>query len=149
MKRALNLFSIRNNLHMALLLLRIWLGISLFAKNGYEKLFTFEQMQARFPDPLHVGPTFSLVFALLADSICSLLVMLGLATRASALVIVFSLSVAFILFHKFSIATINGELPYVYIGGYLAIFLAGPGKYSLDSGLHLKNLINHSQELSG
>jgi putative oxidoreductase len=132
LKEIVRLSVLRTNTDMALLCLRVWLGISLFARHGYDKVFTFGEMQARFPDPLQVGPTFSLLFALLADSICSLLVSIGVATRVSALIIVVSLGVAFTFVHGFSLATIRGELPYVYIGGYLAIFLAGAGKYSLD-----------------
>jgi putative oxidoreductase len=146
MKEIVKLSALKTNTDVALLCLRVWLGISLFAKHGYEKLFTFEEMHARFPDPLHVGPTFSLLFALLADSICSLLVSIGVATRVSALIIVVSLGVAFIFVHGFSLATINGELPYVYIGGYLAIFLAGAGRYSLDYQLIFREPVPNKHE---
>ena len=76
MKRMASVFACEDK-DVALLVLRIWLGCLLFGMHGYEKLFQFSEMQQRFPDPLNLGQTFSLILALVADSICSLLVLLG------------------------------------------------------------------------
>ncbi len=117
----------------ALLVLRIWLSLSLFVKHGIEKLFTFPQMQTHFPNPLHVGVTTGLVFALLSDGISSILVMFGFATRIAALVIMLNMFVVFTFMHQFSFMDGHAELVYAYLGGFLTIFIAGPGKYSFDS----------------
>lgn len=123
------------NSDLAWLLLRIWLGLSLFVKHGIEKIAMFSTMQTHFPDPIHIGKTPGLVFALLADSICSILVMLGLFTRITSGIIVLNLLVVFIFLHKFSFAQEHAQLVYVYLGGYLAIFISGGGKYSLSKKL--------------
>jgi putative oxidoreductase len=121
---------------LALLALRITMGLGLFVKHGLEKVMNFSQMAARFPDPVHIGPVPSLVFALLSDTICSLLTIMGLATRLAALVVVINLAVAFSLVHRFSFFGLhNGELAFVYLGGYLALLIAGGGRFSLDSVL--------------
>jgi putative oxidoreductase len=42
-------------------------------------------MQQHFPDPVGIGSTASLLFALIADGICSILIILGLFARLAAL----------------------------------------------------------------
>jgi putative oxidoreductase len=118
---------------LALLALRITMGFGLFLKHGLEKMMHFSQMAGHFPDPVHIGPVPSLAFALLSDTICSLLTIVGLGTRLAALVVVINLAVAFSLVHRFSFFGLhNGELAFVYMGGYLALLLAGAGRFSLD-----------------
>jgi len=120
-----------------LLLLRVSVSASLFLKHGWEKPTTFSQMAAHFPDPLHIGPVPSLIFALVSDAICSLLVAAGLLTRFAALWICVNLTVAWSLVHHFayfgrSPLAGHGEVIVLYLAAYLALAVAGPGKYSLD-----------------
>jgi putative oxidoreductase len=135
MKKILLFRFIPVNADVALLILRLWMGLGLFAKHGIEKFINFSQMQQHFPDPLHVGTTFSLTFSLISDGICSLLIMFGFATRLAALFIVINLFVVFLLIHQFSFAKEHAELVYIFLGGFLTIFIAGAGKYSIDQKL--------------
>lgn len=122
------------NVDLALLVLRVWFGFSLFLRHGWEKIATFSQMAAHFPDPVGIGSTPSLVFALVSDSICSILVMLGVATRLASLLIVVNTLVAFVLVHHgMFFGPHNGETAYVYAGAFLVLFLAGGGRYSIDA----------------
>ena len=116
----------------ALLLLHLWLGVGLLGVHGYEKLVGFAQMAPGFPDPIHLGPTPSLLIALLADTVGGLLVAVGLFTRLSAGFIVASVGVALLFVWHLNLLEVNGEVAYLYLGGYIALLLAGPGKYSLD-----------------
>jgi putative oxidoreductase len=135
MNRFLQLAFLPSSYDFALLVLRVWLGLDLFFKHGVEKITRFSQMSAHFPDPVHIGPRVSLAYALLSDGICSLLVVLGLATRLAALIIVINLTVAFTLVHHFATSgPRSGELPLVFLGGFLAVLIAGPGRYSVDRG---------------
>ena len=118
---------------MALLVLRIFAGSLLFVKHGLEKLTHFHQMSAHFPNPIHIGPVPSLLFALLSDAICSLLVLFGLGTRYAALIVVINLGTAFTLVHRFKLfGQGNGELPLLFLGAFLTLVIAGGGRYSLD-----------------
>lgn len=117
---------------IGLLLLRIFLGVSLFLKHGLEKLTHFSQMVQHFPDPIHIGVHASLVIALISDGICSLLVVLGLATRIAALIIACNIAVAFYFVHHYAFFTEHGELMILYIGGALALLFAGAGRFSVD-----------------
>lgn len=120
------------NIHFGLLILRIFLGIAMFAKHGAEKIFTFDEMHETFPDPIGVGATAGLIFALITDAICSLMVGAGLYTRFCSLLLVLNLLVVFTFMHGFSFQEGHAELVFVYLGGYLSLLAAGPGKYSID-----------------
>jgi putative oxidoreductase len=132
----LELSRIPHSVDLALLVLRVWMGMNLFLKHGLGKLLGYSEMVARFPDPLHIGAQTSLVIALVSDGICSVLVILGLATRWSAFIIFANVFVAWatvVHFQFFGRGATSGELMFLYLGGFLSIFLAGPGSFSLDS----------------
>ena len=135
MKKLLMLNFLPVNRDLAMLLLRILVGFSLFYKHGIEKLTGFSNMQTYFPDPFHIGVTPGLMFALLTDGVCSLLIIVGLATRLAALLIIFNLSVVFFFLHNGSIVDAHAEMGYVYLAAFLCILLAGAGKYSIDNKL--------------
>jgi putative oxidoreductase len=133
MNRLLQLSFVPRNADLALLVLRLWFGFSLFLRHGWEKIATFSEMAARFPDPIGIGPVPSLVIAMISDSICSLLCVLGIATRPAAFLIFANTIVAFFLVHKATLlGQRNGEGAWVYAGAYLVLFLAGPGRFSID-----------------
>jgi putative oxidoreductase len=118
---------------LGLLILRVWTGISLFLNHGLGKITGFSGMQAHFFDPFHIGSRWSLLLSVCAETVCALLVVLGLATRWAALVIAIDLGVAFVLFHKFQLmGEHSGELAWVYFGAALTLFVAGGGRFSLD-----------------
>jgi putative oxidoreductase len=123
---------------LGLLLLRLWFGAALFLKHGWEKPVHFAAMAVHFPDPVHIGPVPSLVIATLSDAVCSVLVVLGLATRWAALFIFANLFVAWALVHHFQFlahGADHGELTVLYLGAYLALALTGAGRFSLDARL--------------
>ena len=50
---------------MGLLVLRVWAGLLLFFQHGLGKVTHFSQMSAHFPNPIHIGPLPSLLYAIL------------------------------------------------------------------------------------
>jgi uncharacterized membrane protein YphA (DoxX/SURF4 family) len=45
------------------------------------------------------------------------------------------MATAFAVGHSFALSgDRSGELPFIYLAGFLAIVIAGPGKYSVDEG---------------
>jgi putative oxidoreductase len=121
---------------LALLALRIWLGLTMLLNHGRGKLMGFGQMSGSFSDPLGVGPTTSLSLAIFAEVVCGALLAMGFLTRFAALVLVILVGVAFFLVHGRALSGPNsGELAFVYMAGFFAIFLAGPGRFSIDRKL--------------
>lgn len=119
-----------------LLILRVCAGLSLFLKHGVEKLTGYSRMVQHFPNPIHIGAHASLAYALLSDGICSLLVVLGLATRPAAFIILINMLVVFFLVHNAAFFTNpHVELVFVYIAVYAALLFTGPGRFSVDAHL--------------
>jgi putative oxidoreductase len=124
------------------LVLRLMIFSPLFLKHGTEKLFSFGPTLQHFRDPqrvldpLHMGVVPTLIIATFADGICSLLVIVGLGTRWAALFAFGNLFVVWALVDHF--ITIRkglnpGEPVLLYMGGCLAVFFLGAGKFSLDA----------------
>lgn len=133
MNRFLQLGFLPRSYDAGLLVLRLWFGLMLFFNHGLLKLTHFSQMSRHMPDPLHIGSEATLILALLAEVVCALLVVIGLATRLAALYIAIELGIAFMLVHHLKLSGPgSGELAYLYIGAFLVLLIAGPGRHSVD-----------------
>jgi putative oxidoreductase len=133
MKKFLSLGFLPASSALALLVLRVWLGLTMVIMHGWPKLSGFSGMAAGFFDPLGIGPRLSLGLSTFAELLCAALVVIGFATRLAALVLVINLGVAFALVHKFALSgPMSGEVAFVYLAGFVAIFLAGPGCCAAD-----------------
>ncbi|HEU0011934.1 MAG TPA: DoxX family protein [Verrucomicrobiae bacterium] len=125
---------------LPLLALRLWLGLTLLLNHGLGKLLTFGEKASNFPDPLGVGSAVSLGLAVFGEVVCSALLVMGLLGRVAALGLTINMSVAFFLVHKGSLkmGPGSGELAFIYLAGFVALLLAGTGRFSLDRLLFAK-----------
>ena len=137
-RRVLLLGSISPRVDVALLVLRVWVGMTLFLRHGLEKLFGSSDASSQFPDPLHLGSHFSFIVATGSDGFLSILVAAGLATRWSALLVFSNIFVAWafvVHFQFFAHGVSPGEAMVLYLGGLITIVVAGPGRFSADAFL--------------
>ena len=80
-----------------------------------------------------MGNEVSWGLAVFAEVVCSVLLVLGLFTRFAALTGAITMSVAFVMVHRMVLRGDNpGELAFIYLAGFLTIFLAGSGRFALD-----------------
>jgi len=114
----------------ALLVLRLGFGI-LLAYHGYTKLSNFQQTEGFMIDLLGIGKATTTSLVIFAELFCSIFVILGLFTRLACIPIIILFCV---IIFKSTGADYFGksELPELYLIGYLAILLAGPGRVSVD-----------------
>ena len=133
MKKLFQLSFLPRSVDCALLLLRVWFGLSMLLNHGWGKLMNFSGTATKAPDPLHIGGLASWILLVFAEVICAALLVLGLGTRFAALVIAIDMAVAFTMAHhmKFSNPG-SGELAFLYLGAALVILFAGSGKYAVD-----------------
>lgn len=116
---------------LALLIFRV--GISgLMLTHGFPKLIRFfGNDEIAFADPLGLGETFTFTFAVFAEFICSVLIILGLGTRLAVIPLILTMAVAVLIVHVPDGLGMQ-ELPLLYMFGYILLFLTGSGKFSLD-----------------
>jgi len=103
--------------------------------HGWGKLVTFGDRMDSFPDPLGVGSAVSLGLAVFAEVVCAFLVSIGLLTRAALIPLIITMLVAAFIIHGPDPLFGSGrtkEMALLFLAGYLSIFVAGPGKFSLD-----------------
>lgn len=125
--------------NMARLFLRLFVGI-MFMQFGIRHLVNFHEMSHGFPAVLGMSNEASMVIMIIIELLCSLLIMAGFLTRLATIPPMISMFIA--EYHiladmqhisPYLIDSIQpGYLPIMFIGIYLFIILAGPGKISLD-----------------
>lgn len=122
-----------DNVDLGLLALRLWFGGAMLALHGWGKLSDFQRMSKGFADPLGIGSQASLSLAVVGEVLCPILIILGFFTRTAALGATITMAVAFFLAHDGRLkGSGHGEMAFIYLAGFVAIFLAGPGRYALD-----------------
>lgn len=122
-------------LDWAALLLRLVFGGLMLANHGWPKLQkVIDGRLDQFGDPLGIGAPASLLLAVFAELLCSVFLLLGLFTRWALAPLVFTMIVATFVVHG-SDPLPEKELGLLYLFAFLAIWLIGPGWYSLDARL--------------
>jgi putative oxidoreductase len=90
-------------------------------------------MSGKFADPLGIGAKASLSLAVFGEVVGSLLLILGLFARLGALSCAATMGVAFFLFHDMALkGAKSGELPFIYLAGFVTLLITGPGRFALD-----------------
>lgn len=127
---------------LGLLLLRLTFGGLMAVGHGLVKLQGFDQMKGGFPDPLGIGTQNSLIGAIGGELIAGALIAVGLFTRLSTIPAIFTMAIAAFLVHGSGPLFLPGEgakePALLYLLGYVAIAMLGPGRFSLDAVLAKK-----------
>lgn len=116
---------------LLLLSVRIIFGLLLLS-HGIQKWSSFYELSAVFPDPLGVGSQVSLGLAIFAELACSLGFIFGVLYRLALIPMVFTMLMAFFVIHGGDPFAAK-ELAFVYLVVFVVMFIAGPGKYAIDS----------------
>jgi putative oxidoreductase len=149
MKKLLGLSFLPLNADLGLLCFRVVLAALVLRFHGWGKLAGWKDESMRvpnlfslagwrkefhtFPNYIHISSELSYVLVTWFETFGSLMIIAGLCTRFNAFGMFITLMVAWYFHHHMRFSGPNaGEVPFAYAFGYLLLFLAGAGKYSLD-----------------
>ena len=123
---------------VGLLILRLSVGLLMAFSHGLgkvQKFFTADPIQ--FPDPIGLGPAFSLALAGGAEFFLSLFLVVGFLTRISTIPLIITMLVAIVIFHADDPFG-KKEFGMLFLFPYITLLLTGPGRFSIDSMLKKK-----------
>lgn len=119
------------NTDIGILLLRLGVG-GLMLTHGIPKLQRlFGSEPITFGDPLGIGVEATLTLVVFSEVICSVLIIVGLATKLAAIPLFITMFVAFFIVHADDPFQ-RKELALFFLIVYVVLFFTGSGKYSLD-----------------
>jgi len=132
MKSIFNTNYNHQGLDVALFILRVGVAC-LMMTHGWGKLSTvLSGAEIQFGDPIGLGMKTSFYLAIFAEFICSLLLILGLATRLILIPLMITMAVAVFVVHPPD-GFQKMELPALYLLVFFFLMISGPGKFSIDS----------------
>ena len=130
------------NRNLGLLIVRLGVGLIMMAFHGYGKLTGGPEMWARVGagmENLGIGfaPTFWGFWAMFAEFVCSILLVLGVLFRPALILLGFTMFVAVIVHLNMPPESANAgwsgaSHALMYLCIYIGLFLTGPGKYAFS-----------------
>lgn len=127
---------------LGLLFLRVCTGLMMLLGHGLGKIQTFAEKKDVFPVPdffplKYLSNPVSLMATIGAEVGCSILIILGVATRPAAFIFAFTMVVAAFHIHGghpwFSGSGPSKEMAVMYLIPAITILLVGAGQYSADA----------------
>ncbi len=120
----------KNFTDLALAILRIGFSASMLT-HGIPKISKLFEAPIKFGNPLGIGETPSLILTLIGEVLCPILILIGFKTKWAAIPAAITMFVAAFVVHVADdFGTKEKALLYLFV--FIAIFLAGAGKYSVD-----------------
>ena len=121
-----------SSVDLGLLVARLGVGLTMLFGHGLVKVSNYAMLSDRFVSFMGLGPALSLNLAILAEVGGSLLVIFGLFSRIGSFLVMCTMVGALVMVHSAD-PFAKQELPLVYLIIFTSIFIAGPGRYSLQN----------------
>ncbi|MCF0214234.1 MAG: DoxX family protein [Muribaculaceae bacterium] len=141
--------------NLARLFVRLFVGI-MFMQFGIRQMMNFNILAPTFPTILGMSPDVCLMLMIVIEILCSFLIMIGLLTRLATIPPLISMIwaeyyIVEVMLKGLDFSALGlepGYVPVMFIGIYIYILLAGPGKISLDYliSLHILSATGKSEE---
>lgn len=117
---------------LGLFFLRLTGSLLLLYVHGLPKVLHFSEELTRIEDPFGFGPYFSLIPAIVAEVICPILILFGVATRLACVPIIAVLLVAMLVVHPgWTIA--EGQFGWLLLIVFTTLAITGPGAWRVRS----------------
>lgn len=119
-------------LDFGILVFRIGISAIMLIHGVPKVIALFSGDEIQFMDPIGIGVVASLALATFAEFICSILIIIGLGTRLAAIALIIDMGVAAFVQH-YSVALADKQLALLFLLGYIFLYYAGSGRFSLDN----------------
>ena len=119
-----------NKNDLGLLVLRVSFSVFLLL-HGIEKIEILFDNGGKFPNPIGLGSTLSLILVLFAEVICTILIIIGFKVRWTSIPPIIMMLVAVFVVHQGN-SIMERELAVLYLVAFSAIGILGSGKYSVS-----------------
>jgi putative oxidoreductase len=120
---------------VALLFLRVTASVLVLLVHGLPKTIHYTSQLEAIEDPLHFGKTLTLGFAIVAEVVCPLLMIAGIATRLAALPIMLVCVIALGLVHR-EWTLDQGQFAWMLLIMFGTIAIGGAGRYRVARRPH-------------
>ncbi len=118
--------------NFGILFLRVGFG-AIMIIHGFQKVKIILSGGAeKWLNPIGIGPVASLYLSTFAELVCAVMVILGIFTRTSSLILAFTMFVAAFVFLKNS-AWAGKELATLFFVGFVALLFLGGGNFSISN----------------
>lgn len=124
-------------LSIGLLFIRISFGTLMIVNHGWMKIIKFETLKLNFFNFLGMGSQISLTLAIIAEILCSILLIFGLYTRVALIPLIITMIVAASA-HSLEIFG-DAELAFMYLIVFIFLLIVGPGAKSIDARMNKKS----------
>lgn len=137
MKKIFSINHTSNTTDLGLLIARIGIA-ALMLTHGIPKLFLFiSGTPIQFPAVMGMSAELSLGLSILAEVLCSALVLIGFATRLAVIPLIITMLVAVFFIHLPDPFAVKEPALY-YLLVYIVLLFTGSGKYSMDNLIRIK-----------
>ncbi len=126
-----------NKINFSLLFLRVTSGIFMLTHGVGKFTKLIEGGTIKFANPIGIGPEASLVLVVFAEFFCSILLIMGIATRISAIPLIITMLVAGFIVHAGDPFAVK-EKAFLFLVIFATITIAGAGKISVDNLIYKK-----------
>jgi putative oxidoreductase len=126
-------FHIPISIDFAVLILRVIPSLFMMG-HGWSKLSNLLKGDWSFADPMGIGEPISLLLTIFAELVCSFLVIIGLFTRPALVILMVLCTIIIFIIHG---ADPIGDKEHaaLFFVIYAAVFITGPGRFSVDDRL--------------
>ena len=124
------------NISIATLILRVGAG-GMLLTHGWGKFLKVLNGDFSFGKPLGIGEAPTLLLAVFAEFACSILLIIGYRSKLAAIAPALTMVTAAFVVHL-NDPWGKKEFPLLYLTLFVAIYLLGSGRYSLDAKLGSK-----------
>lgn len=131
------IYPAKSRFDLSVLLFRMAISLELMIAHGLKKVGIGVAEAEKVPNPFHMPEIMNQYFAIAANLVFPVLVMIGLLTRLSILPILAVTLVGYFVVH-WNDSLLEKDMPFMYSAAYLLLLVIGPGKYSADYVINKK-----------